>query len=48
MEDNKWELTHIHIQWGTANENQPMSAKLIAYSHKMVAKGWDKAYKTHW
>ena len=29
MEDNKWELTHVHIQWGTTNGNQPTSTKLI-------------------
>ena len=51
MEDNKWESTHVHTQWGTTNRNQPISTKLIYWecaAIKMVSKGWNKAYKTHW
>jgi hypothetical protein len=37
MGDGKWESTHVRQTY-----------LLGAYSHKMVGKGWDKAYKTHW
>ena len=42
MDDNKWESTYVHIQWGTTNGNQPMSTKLILLEVCSHKKQWAK------
>ena len=47
MEDNKWESTHVYIQWGTTNGNQSMSIELTYYTKRRTTIGHQPGF-TGW